>query len=429
MTLQEKLDSINQPSIPTFKKSHSQKIKDYWTDFIEPHLPQNIEIVIKWHNLLKKYVKTPNVVLGFRTGNSAGHLRRGWETVTDAGYSFFYTDNYFPHFFFKMAYDGYVPKFEEFESLMKSKKFPVRYKDRMGTKDEPWEKEYAAFNVDGVNPGIGISGYKLAHILDAGRNYNYKGKKWGISEICKNYFRLGKVSEWKKDVITGLYCRKNFKIPPKNRKTARIFAEACFLRMVHPMNYFVSPKSKRNGNIYNIYKKGNNIAEDPDVLSYVRMKLHERYKKNGVDYFQEFLDMVLPFDDLRKEDGNTVLDITYSPRNLSSHAKILPHPKTEKKKVGDESSLPSDLVLIMAKEYLCNPNTAFRTLEKNFMHIDSPQRGGGFKAKKIINNLGITAEKKGVLYETTIDSEIKKATGIYKETLVRVKKTLFAKKK
>lgn len=71
----------------------------------------------------------------------------------------------------------------------------------------------------------------------------------------------------------------------------------------------------------------------------------------------------------------------------------------------------------MALEYLSNPNTSFRKLEKEIMLIDSPARGGGFKSKTIINNLGITAEKKGILSRTSIEDEILKATGKYKETL------------
>lgn len=190
MTLKEKLDTIYNPKLPSFEIGGAKNVRDYWDVFIEPHLPYDIDAVIKWHKLLQEYINLPDTVLGFRTGNTAGHLRRGWETVTNDGYSFFYTDNYFPHYFYKMAYDGFVPTVNEFYSLMKTKEFPLRIKSPMGTKDEPWEREYAAFNVDGKNPGIGTSGYKLAHILDAGKNYCINGKVIGIAEICNTYFLL-----------------------------------------------------------------------------------------------------------------------------------------------------------------------------------------------------------------------------------------------
>ena len=56
------------------------------------------------------------------------------------------------------------------------------------------------------------------------------------------------------------------------------------------------------------------------------------------------------------------------------------------------------------------------------MGIESPVRGGGFKARKIINNLGITAEKKGILCYKNINDEISTAIGQYRKTLKLLKK-------
>ncbi len=166
MTLREKLNTINEPNLPKLEIGSAKTVSHYWDSFIKPHLPSNIDCVIKWHKLLKEYVNMSDTVLGFRTGNSAGHLRRGWETVTDSGFSFFYTDNYFSYYFYKMSYDNFVPTLSEFYSLMKAREFPVRIARPMGTKNEPWERDYAAFNVDGNDPELGKAGYKLAHILE-----------------------------------------------------------------------------------------------------------------------------------------------------------------------------------------------------------------------------------------------------------------------
>lgn len=84
------------------------------------------------------------------------------------------------------------------------------------------------------------------------------------------------------------------------------------------------------------------------------------------------------------------------------------------------ASTSEDLEMQLALEYLINPNTSFRKLEMGIMHIDSPARGGGFKAKTIINNLGITADKKGVLVLKDAKEEIQSATGLYKETLLKI---------
>lgn len=427
MTLKEKLNTINKPSLPKLEYGEARTIKEYWETFIEPHLPSNIETVIEWHKVLKQYINLPDTILGFRTGNVAGHLRRGWETITNDGYSFFYTDNYFSHYFFKMSYDGFVPSIDEFYTLMKQREFPVRFTSPMGTKDEPWEKDYAAFNVDGKNPGIGIAGYKLAHILDAGKNYIVDEKSLGISEICNTYFSLGNVADWKKNQSTNLYCREVFVISEENKAIARKLAQSCFLRMVHPMNYFVSPKSKNQGKTYNRYNEGNNIAEDPNVLSYVRSKLHERYTVDGVDYFQDFLGLVLAFDDKINETGNTVLDLVYSSENMDSFERVAASSRISadipEAKIDKEFKI-DDLGIELAREYLYNPSTSFRKLEINIMGIESPIRGGGFKAKKIVNDLGIIADKKGVLQYHDLDDEIDCAVGKYKETLKKLKQYL-----
>lgn len=328
--LLSKINSINKPKIPEFENGTSKTIEDFWKDFIESRLPQNIDVVIKWHNLLKEYVKKPDAILGFRTGNVAGKLRRGWETITNDGYSFFYTDNGFPHFFYKLAYDGdYEPNLEEFYQLMKNKQFPIRDAFFMDSE----EKHKAAFNVSGKNPGIGTSGYKLAHVIDAGRDYCVNGDVIGLAEICKKYFNLGQETDWTIDETTGLYSRKNFQIQEKDKKLARQLAEISFLRMVHPMNYFLTPKQKNttttNGvkttKIYNEYSINGiikyDIAEEQLLISYVRQKFHERYTVNGVDYFQDFLDLVYAKEDNLNEDGSTEINIVYSASELNQERK------------------------------------------------------------------------------------------------------------
>lgn len=102
--LEEKLNKINKPKIPDLQDGSADTIEEFYDTFIEPLLP-NVVQVIKWHKILKWYVKQPNIVLGFRTGNEKGKLRRGWETVTNDDYCFFYTDNFFAHYFYKLAYD------------------------------------------------------------------------------------------------------------------------------------------------------------------------------------------------------------------------------------------------------------------------------------------------------------------------------------
>ena len=151
------------------------------------------------------------------------------------------------------------------------------------------------------------------------------------------------------------------------------------------------------------------------------------------------MDSVLPFEDIVRENGTTVLNVIYSSDDLiplinaisSEEQNNIVQAKTVKKENVQKNNTPyikkmdcDNLEIELAKEYLFNPNTSFRKLEKEIMGIDSPARGGGFKAKTIINNFGITAEKKGILYYRSIEEEINNATGSYKETLEQIKNNI-----
>ena len=67
---------------------------------------------------------------------------------------------------------------------------------------------------------------------------------------------------------------------------------------------------------------------------------------------------------------------------------------------------PTSVELRMAIEYLNNPKTSFRKLEEKHLGIKSKARGGGFKAKDIINKMGLSTEHKGILQLKSIDELI-----------------------
>ena len=87
-------------------------------------------------------------------------------------------------------------------------------------------------------------------------------------------------------------------------------------------------------------------------------------------------------------------------------------------------AVTKELELRIVAEYLVNPKTSFRKLEREYMGIDSPARGGGFVAKNIVNSYGIGAEMKGILANNTIDSVILNAAGKKKSTLLAIKELL-----
>ena len=58
-----------------------------------------------------------------------------------------------------------------------------------------------------------------------------------------------------------------------------------------------------------------------------------------------------------------------------------------------------------------------RTIEINILKIESPVRGGGFQAMKILHSYDIKGEKKGVLKGKNYQDALNNATGDYRRAI------------
>ncbi len=109
-----------------------------------------------------------------------------------------------------------------------------------------------------------------------------------------------------------------------------------------------------------------------------------------------------------KDNGSYVINITYGGKeglidkaeatslsaqsNYNRASKFVNNMKTETintqgikvPEAKDIDKIDSDIKLLIAIKYLCDPSTSFRKLEKEFLNIESKARGGGFIAKKLI---------------------------------------------
>ena len=204
-------------------------------------------------------------------------LRRGWLTRTNAGYSFFYTDNFHAAYYCKMAIDGYVPTVDELIETYNARKFPARFMQNTSE-----EREKIAI-INGKDPGIQTAGYKIAHIINVGRDYFFKGVDQSLQNIVDRYYSRGEREDWQQvtDSTGEHWSRNNFEVVPE----AKEYLIAEFLRFVHPMNYFLTPKPtciiKTNE-----YK---DIAEYQPLVNYVMNKFSEMYG----DAYEEYLDLVM----------------------------------------------------------------------------------------------------------------------------------------
>lgn len=290
-----KLDGIGKPIVIEYVPVSCDSIEDFWEKFVKERLPKP-DVVFKWNNLLKRYVEEEDCVFAIRAfgnweskkqdyeKNKNEALRRGFLTHTNINCSFFYTDNYFAAYFMKMALDGYVPKYDDFYNAMLTRKFPARF----GRYDSEFEAKRAAYSLQGKDPGLNKGGYKLAHIVNVGKDYCYDNKRFTIGEICNNFFPRGDYNQWTlmSDAYGEYYARK-LQIKSETSHEARTFLKAHFLRFTSPMNYILTPKKSLHKTAVKV--NGNDIAESIELQTYAMKKLRDIYGECYDQYLEDIL--------------------------------------------------------------------------------------------------------------------------------------------
>lgn len=406
MNLNEKLESIGKTEIKGYSYGYCGTIEDVWSGFIETNLPTE-EVVLAWYRLLIDYCEEKDAVFAIRTFGSWGPdkdprvLRRGFYNKTNSDYSFFYTDNYFAAYFAKMALDGYVPTLDEFKKAMINRSFPARF----GPCDSKFEKHKAAYNITFRNPGITNKQhkYKIAHIIDAGKDFYIDGQVYNIGDICKKYFPRGEYDDWKyeEDVYGPLWVR-HLDVQPE----AKEILKAHFLRFTCPLNYVLTPGVKNH--VTEVKIKHNDIAEYDHLQWLLVEKMRDRFGDVYVDYLSRIKIPPLP----KKQDwGNEFVGMRYwndmaSQVNVIGHKKFFeaitsPSNNTKKELKTDiysnkntEAEITNSQKIECIQGYLIN-GYSFRRLEKEYLNIDSKSNGGGFVAQKLIKEFGISKEMKG----------------------------------
>ncbi len=410
MTLIKKLDTIYMPKIKDLPIGKASTVEELWNNLIVTYLPAK-EAIIKWHNFLLNYINKKDATFAIRFFNTASKeryddLRRGFLTKTNQDYSFFYTDNFFAAYFKKMAIDNFIPSIDEFLDAFNSRNFPSRFGRNTSN-----ERELLAIP-QGRDPGIGRAGFKLAHIFDVGRNYYFEGKKYSLRDIVTKYFPGGNRSDWR-DCIdnNGKFKLRNIDVSPDAKK----FIIAHFLRFVHPLNYFLAPKRGCEKN-----------AKCGDIAEYLPLINHAYYYNYNMygRIYAEYLKLIMANEVKRDYYPQDKINIKYGLKMKKYNKEIASNKNNVGSKINKIGNLDEDLRICIVLEYLINPNTSFRQIEREYLNIDSQARGGGFVAKDIINKMGVSAAKKGVLTKISIEDEIRTSSGEYKQTLITINSKL-----
>ncbi len=382
MSLAQELASIdNQNRITQIQQGSAPTIDVFWREFIEPSLPDK-DAVLKWFKLLSDYVDQDDAVFGLRCyGNWESYkikddytLRRGFYNLTDKGYSFFYTDNFFAAYFAKMAVDNYVPTLSEFNAMMQSREFPARF-----GRSAAVERARAAYSINGMkgkNPGFNTNGYKIAHVVDSGKRIFSNGMETTIGQICDRYCDRGDYYDWTlhNDSFGDFYAR-DLKMAPD----ARELFVAHFLRFACPMNYVFTPKKACHALGVKVYM--NDIAECDELQQYAMQQLHIRY---GKDY-EDFLNRILlpPYLDLKSLSsvaalGAKTIDINYGytiKKNSSSTAK--PNVKTNSIN-NNKTKTITPMPRINSRNILATIRGMMCPLIETASIVNESERSGGF---------------------------------------------------
>lgn len=295
-----------------------------------------------------------------------------------------------------MALHNYTPTFDDFIEHIKSRKFPYGF---MKTSEE---EPFQAFP-KGKTVSINTAGWKLAHLYSVNQNdYNFDYKK-----ISKELFPRGNQNDWKKNHGNDFPSRF---IEKTNTNELRNIAIAHFLRLVHPINYFLVPKT----NLSNL-----DIGESTELISFMREKAYSRYKNILTEYENLIMSKQMKIRDYHNYSFNLEYGLNFKKSKNTEGKNLKTTKKTNSKKsvtTNDNYSI-EDLSII--KAYLIDA-ISFRNIEREILEIDSQARGGGFIAKGIINSYGIEAKNKGTVTEENINELISNNTGKLKVTLIKL---------
>lgn len=401
MTLEYFLDNSNKFKVPKLPNGELSSLDELYEILIKYSLPKE-STVEKWHSLLIEYVQQKDAIFFIRRYASASNkqwdlIRRGFLTEYSSGLNYVFCDNYFAHYFYLMALNDFTPTIDEFNRIIKSRKFPYGF---MGTSNE---KPFQAFP-KGKSVNINSSGWKLAHLYSVNQNdYNFDYKK-----ASKNLFPIGNQIDWKIDDINGYPVRI---IDNLNTEELRKITIAHFLRLVHPINYFLVPKT----NLSNI-----NIGEAPEVISFMRNLISNRYEKTFTSYEKLIMSKKT---DYNNNDISFIFNLKYG-FNFKDTKSIIQEKIISLNNNNNKGHLNlndnySSIDLSVLEGFLIN-GLSFRSIERDILKIDSQNRGGGFIAKKIINSYGIQANDKGTVTQNNIETMIINNEGEIKITLIKL---------
>ena len=376
-------------------------VKDFYNNCVKYNMLP-LDSVIAWHNMFMEYVEMDDAIFWIRyyesgiKKNGRWNTRRGCKTQFKDGFSYVFVSNFDAHEIFNMVRLGVKPDADEFLDLMKNNKFPLHY-DSGKSCEESDIATYSFPQIGSTRGGILTPDHwYLAHII--GVKSDYIDCDGNVLEVnVDRLYPRGEVADWKLD-SNGKMVRY---INDTLSQEEKALVKAHFLRFVDPLNYYAAP-----GQNYQNNSAAYNIGEAQVVNDYIGTVFSDIY---GHVNMKEFRKQALASDELIS-DESAEINAEFGNPILSGNVKSKPTKHVKRAKYSE------DKILEIAVDYLRN-GTSMRELEVKHLGI---QQSGGV-AMKILTSLGISGAQKGMLKKSDIDTEIAKADGILKDTLVKIK--------
>lgn len=417
MTIADFFKRISSRKCPVLNtKPHtSNSVKDFYKNCIEPNMP-DVKVVKGWHKLFKKYIDDLEAVFFIRryaSGKDKDNnwdIRRGFLTENN-NVKYVFVDNFFAQYFYAMAYNGFVPEYDDFKSFILNRKIPYGYSA------VSLELSHQAYKRGAMYP-LNKNGWKLSHVFSANQNdYNFDYKK-----VAKSLFPKGEYSDFKKQA-GYTYPLRLIKedVSDENRKRIK----AHFLRVVHPINHFLTPMIKFQESTVGI----KDIGEYPGVITFMKNRLYKLYGS----VFTEYQDMILAPSEIIEYEKESPIGLHYgmtiSKASLPTSTPVIVKPTTRGSKKARISTTttsqtrssgynvyPDNIIANCIRAYLFD-GYSFRDIENEILGLEYKVRGGGFIAKKLLESRGINASMKKRFNGQTIKTAIDTAEEPLKSTL------------
>lgn len=250
------MEKLRKYKFESLNSGKALNMEDFFNQLIKPQF-KNKDQIKKIHLALLKYIELPEATLFIRLYGSFSNydlLRRGFLTRFPDKTKMAFCDNTFSMLFTGLKLSGYTTDEKELFNFLNQEKLICSFGQTSNEKELSFYKSSGAIRVN-----LNTKGYYLAHIKPVG---------YGYSDICdrnlRTFFPNPDRKEWNIESKIRL-AENNLDATQKN------LIKAHFVRLVHPLNSFLVPKTKH------LNYAGKNIGEELEVIKYVKKYLEEEF--------------------------------------------------------------------------------------------------------------------------------------------------------